>query len=150
MLKGIGISMFLVISFVSIEARDALHSAATAGDLELVEDCISRGVNVNHPDTVGQTALHMAVIAGHEAIVRFLLDHGAIVNRPDNDGHTPLYWAELKGNQQIANIIIGHIKRIEYPRIFALATALHGRLGADFLRVFCNMMVLSIKPYSDL
>lgn len=67
--------------------------AVREGALELVQDIISRGFNL---DSVGQskrTALHVATGKGYELIVRLLLEAGAKYNLKDQCYWTPLQHA---------------------------------------------------------
>lgn len=56
----------------------AMHEAAVAGDLELVEFYVRSGVDVDyiHPEFM-TTALVSTILNGHEKVANFLLDSGA-------------------------------------------------------------------------
>ena len=55
----------------------ALHSAASAGQREIVSQLLSHGSGVSDVDDWGWTALHTAAAGGHETTVELLLQHGA-------------------------------------------------------------------------
>lgn len=71
----------------------ALHSAIkNLKPDSIVENLISKGVDVNAKGTGEQTALHLAVTEKKDALVKILIDHGADVNAVSDYG-TPLMIA---------------------------------------------------------
>jgi ankyrin repeat protein len=73
----------------------ALHAAAAAGAVAVVEQLLRAGADVDHRDPeTGRTPLHAAVSTAPErdapAVVRVLLDAGADVNATTNDGASAL------------------------------------------------------------
>ena len=60
-------------------------------------------IDVNLPDSNGQTALHLALVQGEEDLVDALLDHRNIdLNLPDSEGQSPLMRAGEKGRLSLA------------------------------------------------
>jgi dihydroorotase-like cyclic amidohydrolase len=66
--------------FAQVEALEALHRAAVAGEIKQVKLLISEGADVNVKNDEGLTPLHYAAREGHKEIVELLLAHGADVN----------------------------------------------------------------------
>jgi ankyrin repeat protein len=109
----------------------AMHFAARAGDREMVELLLAKGVNINalsqaDPDaqkpaapargiqiggartagTNGYTPLLVATVRGQVPLALFLLDHGADPNIGDA-GFTPLHWASGEWEGFTANRVYG-------------------------------------------
>jgi len=85
-----------------------MFSAATEGDVELVDYHVSRGVDVNyvHPEILG-TALVASIMAEREQVALYLLDHGADPNSvSDFEGLTPLQAARRAGLSAVATKLL--------------------------------------------
>ena len=83
-----------------------LMAKAQSGDVEWIDDLLSRGVGADAVDNDGKTALVYAAGAGRLQAVARLLRARASVDRPDNDGSTALMFAAQAGHLQIANALI--------------------------------------------
>ena len=59
------------------DRRNCLHLAASTGNLQVVEELLRHGVQVNARDRWGGTALADAMRGGHAMVSRTLRDHGA-------------------------------------------------------------------------
>ena len=81
-----------------------LHEAASTGDLQTLEDQLSKGLDPNEPDPEwgGKTPLHIACGGGHKRCVHALLMAGAKVNATTDAGWTPAHCACETG--QVYNI----------------------------------------------
>jgi ankyrin repeat protein len=72
-----------------------LHWASYFGDIELSEECLQAGIDVNVKDNIyGETPLHWALLRNNIEIAKLLIDSGAKVNAKNNEGFTSLYLAE--------------------------------------------------------
>lgn len=86
------------------ESREwtALHYAAFSGNVELVDDLIAVGADINARSTNGSTVIMMAAREGHGAIAQRLMAAGAnplLKNEYDEDA---VKWAMKQGNYEIA------------------------------------------------
>ncbi|XTZ10665.1 MAG: ankyrin repeat domain-containing protein [cyanobacterium endosymbiont of Rhopalodia yunnanensis] len=81
----------------------ALMLAAAADNLDVVEDLIETGADVNHNQTNedGSPALMIAADKGHLAIVEILIATESEVNLKDKDGDTALNIAIKNHHQEI-------------------------------------------------
>ena len=102
------------------EMREALNTAAAAGDEEKVAELIKLGADVNF-DTVDMgdegagddrdgTPLVRAAINGRASVATQLLDAGADPSKPGHIEHwptTPLYAAAEQGHLEVLSTLIG-------------------------------------------
>lgn len=91
-----------------INGRTSLHGAALAGELRLVDLCLTHGIAVNREDVYGRSALHYAAINGHGPIAQRLLSADADPNLLDMDGYTPLIYAVVNGHRECVRILVDH------------------------------------------
>ena len=108
----IGLSGLLIgagiVWFTCVSGKRTMHVAAAAGDVEQVQQFLSRGVNVNSRDTLGQTALLHAAWWGHEGVANLLIKHGINVNAKSDLGFTALQWAINHGHKRIVRLLLDH------------------------------------------
>ena len=80
------------------------------GVVELVQELLQKGANLNAKDDYGNTPLMLATVIRNEKIVRELLSQEGIeVNVKNNDGSTALTLAVNGRNIEIARLITSHI-----------------------------------------
>ncbi|HCR37847.1 MAG TPA: hypothetical protein DIU37_06815, partial [Opitutae bacterium] len=103
------VSLLVFLNFANAnELNTDLFSALNSGDLEIVEQQLSHGANVNAADKYGRTPLYRAVSRGYLEMVSLLLSHGADVNTADEDGVTVLYWPVADNNLEMASLLLSH------------------------------------------
>ncbi|WGT66976.1 ankyrin repeat domain-containing protein [cyanobacterium endosymbiont of Epithemia clementina EcSB] len=78
----------------------ALILAATANHLDLVEDLIEAGANVNQTNEDGSPTLMITAYKGYLAIVETLIATGSEVNLKDKNGDTALNLAAKNYHQE--------------------------------------------------
>ena len=88
-----------------INGRTPLIEAAARSKLDLVQLCLSRGINVRHRDVYGREAIHYAAM-GNDKVCTYLLRHGADPNPVDFDGSSPVLHAIAAGQQACVKILI--------------------------------------------
>lgn len=95
--------------------RQAIHYAASKGNLEILSLLLQSGASVNARDKYGETPLHRAIQARNaENLVALLLEKvqrgqnllltttkGAQVNAQNNQGDTPLHVACVEQNSRV-------------------------------------------------
>ncbi|KAL4624039.1 kinase D-interacting substrate of 220 kDa-like isoform X3 [Arapaima gigas] len=84
----------------------ALMLAAEQGSVEIVQELIRRGANVNLDDVDGWTALISAAKEGHVEVVRELLANNANLEHRDMGGWSALMWAAYKGRVEVAHLLL--------------------------------------------
>jgi ankyrin repeat protein len=75
--------------------NEAVHRAASDGDIKELEQLIRSGYSIHQFDDLGQTPLHYAVQNQHYKVAQFLLEHGADVNARhlETNSNTPIALA---------------------------------------------------------
>jgi len=90
------------------EMNAALLKAAEAGNLEIVNDCLVAGADVNVKLSTGATPLMLATFDGHTDIVRLLLENGANPNcKFPGKNVTPLMIAAQNNHIEIIRLLLG-------------------------------------------
>ncbi|KAF9453961.1 hypothetical protein P691DRAFT_526254 [Macrolepiota fuliginosa MF-IS2] len=107
-----------------------LHSAASTGNVGLVEYALSRGQPVNSV-VDGVLPLHAACAGGNVQVVKLLIEYGADVNAPrlpkrysnrdssapiiGTTGSTPLHFAAANGNRDAIMLLLLHGAHADRP-----------------------------------
>lgn len=104
MKRGYAVVTVLAI-FVGVTQVDAalIHDAAARNNVQVIEELIRNGEDINLKDEYGDTALIKAAEGGCSRVVNILLDQGKAVdiNAQNNSGHTALMKAVVFGREVI-------------------------------------------------
>lgn len=87
------------------QGHSPLMKAAALGDLELADELILAGAEVDQQSFMEQTALYLAARAGHELVVNRLLKALANVHLQDTNGNSALMAAAFKGHSKIVTLL---------------------------------------------
>lgn len=79
-----------------------LDMAAANGFVDVMEEVIELGANVNGANPHGRTSLHCAALGNRPRAVSLLIRFGACVHAEDNGGWTPLHAASFCGSSDAA------------------------------------------------
>ena len=79
-------------------------AAAKSGQLDLLEQMLVDGVEIDAKDAAGRTLLHWAVENEHVDAVRLLLKYGAGGNIPDRSRKTAYQLARKRGNPEVLRL----------------------------------------------
>ncbi|KAM9355175.1 kinase D-interacting substrate of 220 kDa B [Pholidichthys leucotaenia] len=90
----------------SDNGQTPLMLAAEQGSLEIVQELIRRGANVNLDDVDCWSALISAAKEGHVEVVRELLENSAYIEHRDMGGWTALMWAAYKGRVEVTQLLL--------------------------------------------
>ncbi|XP_028294642.1 kinase D-interacting substrate of 220 kDa B isoform X3 [Gouania willdenowi] len=90
----------------SDNGQTPLMVAAELGNLDIVQELIRRGANVNLDDVDCWTALISAAKEGHIEVVRELLENNANLEHRDMGGWTAVMWAAYKGRTDVAQLLL--------------------------------------------
>ncbi|KAF0044328.1 hypothetical protein F2P81_003486 [Scophthalmus maximus] len=100
------LDMFRDVDSRSDNGQTPLMVAAEQGNLEIAQELIRRGANVNLDDVDCWTALISAAKEGHIEVVRELLENNANLEHRDMGGWTALMWAAYKGCTDVAQLLL--------------------------------------------
>src|SRR5205085_33753 len=90
----------------SLDRTNTLVAAAAKGDLRTIRSLIRTGIQLDTPDSCGNTALIKAIVCRQTKTAKYLLDRGAGVNARGSDADTPLLVAARWGDtDQIALLL---------------------------------------------
>ena len=76
----------------------ALHHATRNGDLEIVEQLVSSGADVNATADHGHFPLYCAAGHGHVETMQYLVEHGADLQKRLADGKIVVEWLKQFAN----------------------------------------------------
>lgn len=105
------------ISAADGDQRTALHLAVRVdGYLNTTELLISRGAEMEQPDSIGFRALHLACRENQPRTAGFLLDLGADLYAMDSSGWNPLVHAASAGHEGlVSRLVFQLLKPREFP-----------------------------------
>ncbi|XP_068435979.1 kinase D-interacting substrate of 220 kDa B isoform X1 [Clinocottus analis] len=90
----------------SDNGQTPLMVAAEQGNLEILQELIKRGANVNLDDVDCWTALISAAKEGHIEVVKELLENNANLEHRDMGGWTALMWGAYKGRTEVVQLLL--------------------------------------------
>lgn len=91
--NGQGDGKSLIRRLQDSRTRSAMLLAARKGDVAALENCLTKGADVEAKNSRGETALCLAVIGGHPSVIEMLLRHNAMIEMRTKKGCTPLLCA---------------------------------------------------------
>lgn len=94
----------------SIDGHTPLTIAANLQELDMCEELINFGADVNAPNSLGNTALHAAVDTGNTQLVELLLALGADNNITNDNGYKPSQIAFEHNNKALVDLLEGNHK----------------------------------------
>eukprot|EP00386_Alphamonas_edax_P013760 GDKI01042426.1.p1 GENE.GDKI01042426.1~~GDKI01042426.1.p1 ORF type:complete len:375 (+),score=56.33 GDKI01042426.1:547-1671(+) len=88
---------------VDSSGNTALLLACKAGNVDIVQQLLSKGADPNKTDKLGCSALMVAASEGHDEVVRLLLqpEYNVNINHKNLEGETALMWATLNRRQAV-------------------------------------------------
>ncbi len=99
----------------SIFASNKIHLESIKEPIEIIQQLIKAGANINATDKSGRTILILASENGHLDIIKKLINSGADVNATDEYGWTALVCSSYNGHREIVKELIkagANIKKI--------------------------------------
>ena len=91
----------------SSNGKTPLHRAASAGNIDLMQQLINNGIDPAITDSIGQTPLHSAASSGNIAAIKFLIDKSPqIIDKADNSKRTALHLAAINGESEAIEYLL--------------------------------------------
>ncbi|KAH9044057.1 hypothetical protein EDB83DRAFT_1575968 [Lactarius deliciosus] len=118
----------------------ALHSASSAGHLQVVQTLLRHGIGVNVRGGGDGTPLLFSSRSGHLDIVQCLLEHDADVGLRDYRDNTPLNWAANGGHFDIVRVLLEHDADVD-SKDCNDRTPLHDAIWGDSPKGDCPRVV---------
>lgn len=104
-LSSIADTAMLPVTIMEDCCTGALPKAAAQGNLELVQQLLDAGADVNNSDVWGHTPLISACWSGHKEIVQILLERGADPNATTPRGLPAIHFADKVGHPEIVELL---------------------------------------------
>jgi len=87
--------------------KQKLWTAAQEGKLEVIEEALANGADINDRDMHGNTALHFASFNGKIEVVKALLEkEGVDINAKKGSGVTALHCASQEGHTEAVKALL--------------------------------------------
>jgi ankyrin repeat protein len=124
----LSLSLFLVSGVWAGEFEDKLLQTAGSCNINVMQDMLEKGADVNASNKVQKIALMISSEQGCTSCVRLLLDKGANVNARDNLGRTALMMAAMHGREDIVCALLDkgadvNVRETGFPQYTALGYA---------------------------
>ncbi|MHC4592034.1 MAG: ankyrin repeat domain-containing protein [Planctomycetota bacterium] len=110
--------------------RTALHVAARAGHVQVVEILLAHDADARLKDFVYATPLHDAALRGHREVAELLVEADAMVNSRDGNGMSPLHFAARQGHAEVVGFLLDRGALIDLAALDG-RTALHFAAARD-------------------
>ena len=88
---------------LNAQGESPLMLAALKGQLELADQMVKKGADVNKP---GWTPLHYAASNGHLPVISLLLENHAYIDAESPNGSTPLMMASMYGSLAAVKLLL--------------------------------------------
>jgi len=94
-----------LVNQVNDKKESPLTIATKLGDENIVKYIITRNVNMDYQDELGNTALHYALESGNKYIINTLAYYHADINIKNREGKSPIEIAKASENDEIINLL---------------------------------------------
>ena len=132
---------------------DSMMNACKNGCLEIVEEHIKQGFDVNSRDNTSNAALHYAAENGYVEIVKKLLENGALPNLANKYDKTALEFAARNGHfNTVKELLKAGAKDYEYDEYgrhsrFSVLTNLHFPKELSENHIEIIMEIVKSRPH---
>ena len=99
------------------QLQKSLFFSSLINNVDLIDDLIKLGVNLDYRDKKKRTPLIYAVISGNFEVVNKLLALGAKTELKDETGYTALHWAVMLGEEEIVELLLEFDAAINVPNV---------------------------------
>lgn len=107
--KNFPMLQLLIDNGVSLEGRGSLlHSAAAAGEVEIIDFLLKNRAQVDAKDSRNLTSLMVAAEYKQEASVHMLVKNGALIDNQNHWGNTALHFAIISNCTEVVSLLLEH------------------------------------------
>lgn len=89
----ISVIVLSIILLFGCASKSPLIQASSKGDYQVVQKLVQSGVNINEPDSNGDTPLMNAIRDGKAEIAKYLIESGADIKAKNKKGYDALLYA---------------------------------------------------------
>lgn len=90
----------------STELTTTFLAAAAKGQLDVLKDCITKGVDINVTNRQGRTAITIASLNKHYECIAYLITAGADINKQDQTCFNPFLLSCLNNDLTLLRIVL--------------------------------------------
>jgi len=124
-MKQLIITTIAAVLLVGCDSPDQVFlRAAENGNIQIIQDYINSGGEINVRTPKGFTPLYLAACGGHLETMQILMENGAIVDEEAGGGMNPLMCACISGSSESVKFLIDNGAKINTTNELG-ATALH-------------------------
>lgn len=91
---------------LSLESTTQFLSAAEQGQIEILKDCLAKGVDIDTTNRQGRTAIIIASLNKHYECVSLLMKAGADINKQDQTCFNPFLISCLNNDLTLLRLIL--------------------------------------------
>lgn len=119
--------------------------ASYYGQVPIVNELLTRGVNINAETSRGENALLLASCNGHSDIVRILLEHKMDVDHVDEHGNTALMYTAYNNHAHSAQELLQHNADITKENLYGdTAFAIAVTKGSRQVQIILERYLLQV------
>ena len=108
-----------------------IHQATREGLIEIVEEMVEQGYNVNAQDDDGRTPLHIAAALNHNIDMRVLIGLGADINAQDKQGRTPMMYAAADGKSDAVVLLVSELADVDIQDVEGMTAYAWSQSGSN-------------------
>lgn len=115
--------------------QSKIIAAVVDGNVQLVQDQLRHGCDVNSTDAECRTLLHFAANNNRRDVLNLLLQSGADISKVTKNGNSALHTATACGHKNIVDVLLQHVKKTNPRNMRVVINAKTTSTGSTSLHV---------------